>query len=103
MTDVQAPDNAMYAIVEVLGRRRFIGRVTETTLAGGGFLLVETLNKDGSVRGTRYVPPGSIYCIEPCSREQVLLYAPDPIGELSAPFAELVLEHDDGDDDYEED
>ena len=52
------------AIVELLGHRRVAARVTETTIAGAGFLRLD--EPDGR---TQYVSPGSVYAIHPVSED----------------------------------
>jgi hypothetical protein len=58
-----------WALVEVMGRQRIVGRVTEATLAGGAFIRVDVPAADGQAAFTRFYAPGSIYCISPVSEE----------------------------------
>jgi hypothetical protein len=68
-----------WAIVEVMGHRKYAGRVTEQQIAGAGLVRVDvpevTVTKYGG-RETSTVPafskligPASIYCITPVSEE----------------------------------
>lgn len=62
-----------WALVEIMGRQRIAGKVTEATLAGGAFLRVDVPDPEtGATLYTRYYAPGSIYCISPISREAAL-------------------------------
>jgi hypothetical protein len=90
-------DTGMWAVVEMLGHRRVVGRVSETTLAGAGFLLVELVNADGSIRGTQYVAPASIYAITPTTRDRVL--ADRPQLELTRAYVDDYDDYDGDDED----
>lgn len=54
-----------WAIVEAMGHRTAIGKVSEATIAGKQLLRVDRL--DGA---TQYYPPESLYCLTPCTEEQ---------------------------------
>ena len=54
-----------WAVVEAMGHRTLIGRVTEAAIAGKPMLHVATI-----AGGEHYLPPESLYCLTPCTREQ---------------------------------
>lgn len=73
MTDDTAPTPAPlpegeYAIVEVLGHRTYVGRVTEVSRFGASLLSIEPLLNDRLLPAV-LVGGGSIYQFTPCSAE----------------------------------
>lgn len=54
-----------WALVELFGRQRIVGRVTEATLAGGAFLRIEVPAQAENPAFTRYFGPAAIYGISP--------------------------------------
>jgi hypothetical protein len=79
-----------WAVIELLGHRRLAGRVTETQIAGHGFLRLD-IPSDPAV--TQYVAPGSVYALTPTTEEIARTFArrarPEPIQrwELEPPRA----------------
>lgn len=63
----EKPTLDSWALVELLGRQRIVGHVTEATIAGGSFIRVDVPEQDGQPAFTRFYGPGSIYCISPVS------------------------------------
>jgi len=62
-----------WALVELFGHARIVGRVTEATIAGGAFIRVDVPNKDGSeIVFTRFFGPTAIYSMSPISKEMAL-------------------------------
>jgi hypothetical protein len=61
-----------YAMVELMGHARVVGLVTETKLAGAGFLQVDILDKDGKICFQRFISPQSVYQISPIGKEIAL-------------------------------
>lgn len=59
-----------WALVELFGHQKIVGRVTETSMAGGAFLRVDVpaLPPDGPPC-TRFFSPGAIYSINPVTEE----------------------------------
>lgn len=61
-----------WALLELLGRTRIVGRVTEETIAGAAFLRVD-VPACGSLPGfTRFYGAGAIYCISPVAEDIAL-------------------------------
>lgn len=58
-----------WALVELFGHQKIVGRVSEATLAGGAFLRVDVPAFDGSAAFTRMFGPGAIYSINPVTEE----------------------------------
>lgn len=62
-----------WALVELFGHARIVGRVTEATIAGGTFIRVDVPDKDGNnTVFTRYFGPGAIYSMSPIDRDLAL-------------------------------
>lgn len=58
-----------WAIVEVMGHNRFIGRVTEQVIAGTGFVRVDIPSHGKDREFTKILSTGSIYAITPVSED----------------------------------
>lgn len=72
MAETETTKFEQWAIVEVMGHRRFAGMVTEQTIGGSSFVRVDVPEVQSS-RGetlpafTKLFGSGSIYCISPVS------------------------------------
>lgn len=65
-----------WALVELFGHARIVGKVTEATIAGGAFIRVDVPNDDGSaVVFTRFFGPGAIYSMSPIDKDLALKLA----------------------------
>lgn len=58
-----------WALVELFGHQKIVGRVSEATLAGGAFLRVDVPAVGDAVAFTRFYGPGAIYSINPVSED----------------------------------
>lgn len=58
-----------WALVEIMGRQRIVGKVTEAVIAGAGMLRVDVPDGKGGVKMTRFYSPASVYCISPVTQE----------------------------------
>lgn len=66
-----------FAIVDVMGHQRFIGRLSEQVVAGTAFVRIDKLNADFSIKETRLIGASSIYMIRPLSLEEFMFeFAP---------------------------
>jgi len=65
----------MWAVVEIMGRKVFAGRVTECVIAGAGFLRVDVPAVEALPAFTRYVEPHSVYGITPVNEAAARLCA----------------------------
>ena len=62
-----------WALVELFGHARIVGKVTEATIAGGVFIRVDVPNDDGSeVLFTRFFGPSAIYSMSPIDKDMAL-------------------------------
>ena len=66
----QPADN--WAIVEIMGHRKHIGRVRNVQKYGAGMLEVNVPNRDGSVKSTHYYGGAAIFAVTPISEAQAL-------------------------------
>ena len=69
MSTEQVEEVDIWAIVEVMGHNRFIGRVTEQVIAGHGFVRVDVPETDSTQSFTKLLGPQSIYAVTPVSEE----------------------------------
>lgn len=58
-----------WALVELFGYQKIVGKVSEASLAGGAFLRVDVPAFDGQPAFTRFYGPGAIYSINPVTEE----------------------------------
>jgi hypothetical protein len=58
-----------WCVVEMLGHRQIIGQVDVVTIAGGGFLRVATIGRDGEAGRTQLIRPASIYALHPVDED----------------------------------
>jgi hypothetical protein len=58
-----------WANVEVMGHRRFAGKVTEQVIAGCGFVRIDVPQVDDRMAFTKLIGTASIYAITPVSEE----------------------------------
>lgn len=88
-----------WAMVELFGHQRIVGRVTEATLAGGAFLRVDVPPFDKAPAFTRFYSPGSIFSISPITeavaRGLMERYRNEPVSRFELP---QLAEKCDGDD-----
>lgn len=71
-----------YAVVEMMGHRKVIGKITESDIGASSLIKVTVLNKSGEPERTEYIGVGSIYCLtivtEAVAKEAVANYTPEP-------------------------
>jgi hypothetical protein len=65
----------IWALVELMGRQRIAGKVTEQTIAGAGFLRCDVPETKKNPAFTRFIAPGSVYAINPITEEVARQYA----------------------------
>jgi hypothetical protein len=58
-----------WALVELFGHQKIVGKVSEATLAGGAFLRVDVPAFNGEAAFTRFYGPGAIYSINPVTED----------------------------------
>lgn len=64
-----------YAVIEMMGHRKIVGKITESDIAAGNLLKVTVLGKDGLPSRTEYIGTGSIYCLTIINEEVAKLAA----------------------------
>lgn len=58
-----------WAIVDVMGHQRYVGKVTEQVIAGCGFIRIDIPATDKAEAWTKLVGTGSIYAITPVAEQ----------------------------------
>lgn len=76
----ELPDGE-YAIVEVLGHRTYVGRVTEVERFSTKLMSIEPLY-DGALLAPILIGGGSLYQFTPCSKEVAAARCPKSIWDL---------------------
>jgi len=61
-----------WALVELFGHARIVGKVTEATIGGGAFIRVDVPSAEGCVEFTRFFGPNAIYSISPISQQTAI-------------------------------
>lgn len=78
-----------WALVELFGHQKIVGKVTEATLAGGAFLRVDVPAVAENKAFTRFYGPGAIYSINPIAEEVALQlvkqYRHEPVSRFELP------------------
>jgi len=78
-----------WALVELFGHQKIVGKVSEATLAGGAFLRVDVPALDASPAFTRFYGPGAVYSINPVSEEVarglMTRYRNEPVSRFELP------------------
>jgi hypothetical protein len=57
-----------WAILELMGHRRLIGRLSTATIAGASFLRIDIPQQDGA-QTTQFYSPSAVYAITPTTEE----------------------------------
>lgn len=64
-----------WALVEMMGRQRIAGLVTERVIAGAGFLQVDVPETKLNPKFTRFISPSALYAINPLDEATARAYA----------------------------
>lgn len=97
-----------WAIVEIMGHKKFAGRVTEQTIGGTSFVRVDVpeISDPKLPPFTKLFGAGSIYCISPCTEETAKAFAAKIRSEsfysYEAPRIGLARPEEDEDDFYDD-
>jgi hypothetical protein len=79
----------IWALVELFGHNKIVGKVTEQTIAGGALVRVDVPKPDGTVNFTRFFNLSAIYAINPISQEMAVEMAQriggDPVASYDVP------------------
>lgn len=65
----------IWALLELMGRQRIAGKVTEQVIAGTGFLRCDVPETSSNPAFTRFIAPGSLYAINPITEDVARKYA----------------------------
>lgn len=65
----------IWALLELMGRQRIAGKVTEQVIAGTGFLRCDVPETSSNPAFTRFIAPGSLYAINPITEDVAIKYA----------------------------
>lgn len=78
-----------WALVELFGHQKIVGKVSEASLAGGAFLRVDVPSFNGAAAFTRFYGPGAIYSIAPVTEEiargLMTQYRNEPVSRFELP------------------
>ncbi len=78
-----------WALVELFGHQKIVGKVSEASLAGGAFLRVDVPAVGNAAAFTRFYGPGAIYSINPITEEiargLVVSYRHEPVSRFELP------------------
>jgi hypothetical protein len=86
-----------WALVELFGHQKIVGKVSEASLAGGAFLRVDVPALGSGAAFTRFYGPGAIYSINPVTEEiargLMTQYRNEPVSRFDLPqIADKVAE-----------
>lgn len=57
-----------WAVLELMGHRRLVGRLSEATIAGAAFIRIDVQDGDGNAT-TQFYAPSAVYAITPTTEE----------------------------------
>jgi hypothetical protein len=63
-----------WAILELMGHRRLVGRLSEATIAGAAFVRIDVADANGN-ETTQFYSPSAIYALTPTTEEIARLAA----------------------------
>lgn len=64
-----------WCLIELFGRQRIVGLVTEQAIGGASFIRVDVPSPDGTVAFTRIYGAAAIYAISPIDRQTAIALA----------------------------
>ena len=96
-----------WALVELFGHQRIVGRVTEATIGGCALLRVDVPARGDLAAFTKFYGNGAIYAMTPVSEAVAMAMLerirPEPISRFDlpqiGPASAAAIDHDDDDDD----
>lgn len=65
----------VWALVELFGHQRIVGRVTEQTIGAAAMIRVDVPDAEGNTRFTRFYGNAAIYAISPIDRDTAIRLA----------------------------
>jgi hypothetical protein len=86
-----------YAIIDLFGHTRLVGKVSNVQIGGASFLRVDVINRKGEQAQTEYYGLSAIYSIKPVSEEiaraQAQHHDPQPVSNYTLQDAINRLDH----------
>jgi hypothetical protein len=80
--ETENAETKTFAVVEMMGHRKVVGIVSESSFGPGSLIRVDVLGTDGEIERTEHVGTGSIYCLtevtESVAKASAAAYAPKP-------------------------
>jgi hypothetical protein len=105
MNEETKPTFDEFALLELFGHTKIVGRVSECSMAGGAFLRCDVLPFNGQPGYTRFYSPSAIFSINPISEQMARdlmsqsRFRNEPVSRFELPqIAEKVSESDSSDD-----
>ena len=100
-----------FAVVEMMGHRKIVGKITESDIGLSSLLRVDVLNREGGFDRTEYIGQGSIYCLtivtEEAAKAAAASNSPAPTWAWNIPQRPALTEGGfidaNGQDEYDED
>ena len=87
-----------WAVLELMGRRQAIGKLTEATIAGRRMIRVDRIDTEPEC--AQYYGPESVYCLTPVTEDQARLLASQRYKtHVVPPALTAALDDDDEDED----
>ena len=84
-----------WCVVEIMGHKKFAGKVTSQEIAGCGFLRIDVPESDGQPAFTKLFGTQSVYCLSPCTEETarafVKLFRSESFSRYEAPRLESTV------------
>lgn len=75
-----------WALVEIMGHKRIVGKVSEQVIAGQGLLRVDVPEVNGNKAFTQFYGMQSIYCISPTTEalamRMIQQWRPEPVSQF---------------------
>lgn len=95
MNDKKTGDSPpeLWAVVEIMGHKRYAGRVSEYSQLGVPLVRIEVPDVDGQPAFEKLFSGPAIYCVTPCDKEAALTAARQfrerPLSLVSLPMRDL--------------
>jgi hypothetical protein len=93
----------MWALVELMGHSRIVGKLTEANLAGGAFLRVDVPGEEWRPAITKFYSPSAVYAITPVTEAEakamIEQISPKPVALFQSPLLSEKVGSDSDDDD----
>jgi hypothetical protein len=74
-TDTTESKLDTWAIIELMGHQKIAGRLTERSVAGGGFIQVDVPPVGDQPGWSRLISPSAVYAINPVNQEAAVAVA----------------------------